>query len=530
MSFDLSHLTGVELVWLLDLTFAGQEFRLARDFQVYTDEDGEVFQYHPGLDWGGTLQDEIDLLNDAPSPNQVALTLYLGSLINVPEAVAAGHDLAAAVGKLWLWSRGSSERLLLIDGRVLDPQYGTKEEPVTLTIEEAPFDDLALFPPAQAQVTATTFPNYADEMLNERYPWIFGFPGTTTGRGSPGLWIDTRKLLIAGHPVTGGSTVTVYNQTNEVDAVLTVAQEADGLGRLVTTVDINTLAHNHETDEYWIRWTSTGACGIADHDGGTARGAGSVLRYMMEQSSVRWDRGRIAAILPALNQYQIDCAITADPGRRFSPLEWVQEHLAPILPISARQGPHGLYYALYRYDATEEDAVAHINIDRLDGSRDGAVSYSSRDQIRNEIRLSYAQNAMDNKPTATFVLTGDDETLDTDTAAVSNAPCRVSRDRFGLRVLELSTEVIYDRPTAGRIAGWLSHAFALPSRTIAYTCRQDFGYLEPGDVVTLTDTEINLAALVCLVDSVTWTEDGSVGLVLMAIDNPARETFTEATG
>ena len=527
MSFDLSHLTGTELVWLLDLNFAGQDFHLARDFEVYTDEDGEVSQYHPGLEWGGTLQDQIDLLSDSPSPNQAALTLHLSSLINVPEAVAEGHDLAAAVGKLWLWSRGSTERLLLIDGRVLDPQYGAEYEPVTLTIEEAPFDDEALFPPALAQITETTFPNYADEMLGERYPWIFGFPGNSHGYGSPGLWIDTRKLLIAGHGITGGNTVTVYNHTNEVSATLTVAEEANGLGRLVTTVDINTLAHNHITDEYWLRWDITGACGIADHNGGTIRGAGSVLRYMLEQSDIRWDRGRIAAIIPALNQYKIDCAITADPGRRFSPVSWIQEHLAPILPISARQGPHGLYYSLFRYDATAEEAVAEIDVDRLDATRDGAVSYSSRDQISNEIRVSYAFNAMDNKPTKTFVLTGDDETLNTDADAVSNAPCRVSRDRFGLSTLEVTTEVIYDPATAGRIASWLSHAFALPSRTIAYTCRQEFGYLEPGDVVTVSDTEINLSALVCLVDSVTWTEDGSVGLVLRAIDNPARERFTE---
>ena len=532
MSFALSHLTGTELGWRLDLKFAGQDFHLSRDFEVYTSEGDEDTQYNPGLEWGGTLQDQIDLLSDSPSPNQAALTLHLSSLINVPEAVAAGHDLAAAVGKLWLWSRDSSERLLLIDGRVLDPQYGAEHEPVTLTIEEAPFDDDALFPPANAQISSATWAAAADGVENERYPWVFGFPGLGSAYGSPGLWVANNKLLIAGHAKTAGANVHVWNitdiETGGASGSLAVAVESDSLGRDVTTVNITTLSHTDSTDEYWIQWDSTGAGGAPDHDQGTIRGAGSVLRYMLEQSDVRWDRGRIAAILPALNQYKIDCAITAEPGRRFSPLSWVQEHLAPILPISARQGPHGLYYSLFRYDATAQEAVGDINVDRLDATRDGAVSYSSRDQISNEIRVSYAFNAKDNKPTSTFVLTGDDGTLDADTSAVSNVPCRVSRDRFGLRTLEVTTEVIYDPATAGRIASWLSYAFALPSRTIAYTCRQEFGYLEPGDVVTVTDTEINLSALVCLVDSVTWTEDGSVGLVLRAIDNPARETFTES--
>ncbi len=529
MSFNLYQLVGRDLVWLLDFTYAGRVFRLARGFETYTDEDGDDHEYQPGLEWGGTLEDEIDLLSDAPSPNQVGLTLHLGDLINVPEHVALGHDLAAATGKLYLWARGTSERQLLIDGRVLDPQYGAAHQPVTLSIEEAPFDDLALFPPATAQINTTTWASHVDGVTEERYPWIFGAPGGGSTYGSPGLWVDADKLLIAGHPKTGGANVHVWN-TSKLDiggasGSLAVDVEADGLGREVSVVDIHTLANVEEADEYWIQWDAADATGQADHDQTAILGAGSVLRFMMEQSDVRWDRGRIAAILPALNLYRIDAAVVVGPGSRFSPLSWVQEHLSPILPISARQGERGLYYSLFHYDAEITAAVAKISVERGDAVRDGAVSYSPVDSIANEIRLSYAPNAKDNKSTALFVLTGDDDTLDTEAGSVSNAPCRVSRDRFGLRVLELSTDVIYDSGTAGRICSWLSSAFALPSRTIAYVAAPEFGHLEPGDVVTISDSEIYLDELVCLVDSVTWTESGSVGLVLRAIDNPARESF-----
>ena len=528
MGFNLSQLIGRDLVWLLDFTYAGQVFRLARGFETYTDEDGDDHEYQPGLEWGGTLEDEIALLSDAPSPNQVGLTLHLGDLINVPEHVALGHDLAAATGKLYIWARGTSERQLLIDGRVLDPQYGAAHQPVTLSIEEAPFDDLALFPPATAQINATTWPTHADGTAEERYPWIFGAPGQGT-YGSPGLWIENNKLLIAGHPTTGGADVHVWNLTNfdipGASGQRPVIVETDGLGREVSRVGVGTLSNKDAANEYWIEWLPGEATGQADHDQTAILGAGSVLRFMMEQSDVRWDRGRIAAILPALNLYRIDTAIVVGPGARFSPLAWVQDHLSPILPISARQGPHGLYYSLFHYDADSTSAVAEISVERGDAVREGAVSYSPVDSIANEIRLSYAPNAKDNKSTALFILTGDDDTLDTEAGSVSNAPCRVSRDRFGLRVLELSTDVIYDRSTAGRICSWLSFAFALPSRTIAYVAAPEFGHLEPGDVVTISDSEIYLDQLVCLVDSVTWTESGSIGLVLRAIDNPARESF-----
>tara|TARA_Y100000310_G_scaffold255092_1_gene262316 strand:- start:189 stop:1763 length:1575 start_codon:yes stop_codon:yes gene_type:complete len=524
MSFDLSHLIGRELVWLFDFSFAGRTFYLSKDHESVT-IDGETFDYHPGLFWGGVLEDQIALLSDAPSPSEVSLTLHLQGLVDVPQAVADGHDLAASAGRLYLWARGSAERLLFIDGRVTDPSYGSKDQPVTLGLEENAFDDTALFPPPLAQVTPSTWPSARESLELERYPWILGFPGDDEINASPGLWVDTDKLLIAGHRTTEGSTVKIYNRTDSSSSSLAVAAEVDGLGRYVTTVDISTMANNDIEDEYWVQWSSAGAGGIATHDGGVCRGAGDVLRFMLEQGAVRWDQGRVSAILPALNRYKIDCAIIPGPDGRFSPLEWVKAHLAPILPISARQGPEGLYWSLFRYDSTAADAIESIDIDRTQGSRDGAVQYSSPDQIANEIRLSYATFGPGDKPARVFVLTGDDDTLAENDEAVSNVACRISRDRFGLRTAERRTEIVYDKTTAAMVCHWLASAFALPSRTIAYTVEQRFGYLAPGDVVTLTDSEIGAAALVCLVDSVSWSEQGSLGLVLRAIDNPARELF-----
>jgi len=536
MSFDLSHLVGRELVWLLDFSFAGQAFYLSKDHESATIE-GETFDYHPGLVWGGTLEDQIDLLSGSPSPNQVSLTLYLEGLADVPQLVADGHDLAAATGKLFVWARGSGERLLLIDGKVTDPQYGAKDQPVTLGLEEAPFDDTALFPDAQARVDSKTWSTAREDLELERYPWIFGYPGLDTKPASPALWVATDKLLIAGHPVTTdlGSNVTVHNRSTTTSQALAVAVEADGEGRNVTTVDISGMSGvNAEDDEYWVEWASDSAGGVATHDGEVCRGAGDVLRFMMEQSDVRWDRGRLAAIVPGLNFYRIDAAVIAEPDRRIAPLEWIAENLVPILPISARQGAEGMYWALFRYDATAADAIAAIDIDRAQGSRDGAVSYSSRDQIANEFRLAYSLFGPTGRHNRSYILTGDDETLNREppiyggpesTNAATNAATRISRARFGYLPREFKTDVVYDMITAGRVCHWLAAAYALPSRTIAYTVEQRFGHLVPGDVVTLTDSEIAASSLPCLVDSVTWSEQGSLGLVLRAIDNPARETF-----
>ena len=47
-----------------------------------------------------------------------------------------------------------------------------------------------------------------------------------------------------------------------------------------------------------------------------------------------------------------------------SPEAWIQERLAPLLPMSAITGPSGLYYAIWDYDASESDVILRISTAR----------------------------------------------------------------------------------------------------------------------------------------------------------------------
>lgn len=120
-------------------------------------------------------------------------------------------------------------------------------------------------------------------------------------------------------------------------------------------------------------------------DGAVMRGAGDVLRWALGQSSLRVDRDRLAAALPALNGFLIDCVI----DERVTPWEWLSANLLPLLPVSLVSGPRGLYPVVWRHAAKASDATFRLDL-AADPSieRDGGVRVDST-TLYNDVTVSY---------------------------------------------------------------------------------------------------------------------------------------------
>ena len=109
-----------------------------------------------------------------------------------------------------------------------DPQYGESYEPFRFSIRSNLFDDGAMIPPADAVISAATFPNSLTWQRGPAYPWIFGTPGkyidgftgatqydyvtpvypvtiTTTSNAKQGF-------LCAGHEMAPGTIASVINK------------------------------------------------------------------------------------------------------------------------------------------------------------------------------------------------------------------------------------------------------------------------------------------------------------------------------
>lgn len=530
MDFALSGLRGGRLHYLLDLTWGGVTYRLARErVTAPLGEAGADVDYHPGLETDGVAQ-EVKPFSDNLEERSVSLTLHLGDLVDVPARIAAGHPLSAATGVLRLWLEGSSQVVTLIDGEVRTPDYGHRDDPVTLTLEEAPWIAPTLIPAASARINSTTWPNHDDERTGDRYPIVLGEPGGASQgspHGGPAYYVDTSflgdKLLIAGHRVAA-SQVRIVNLTAKNTEVFSVTHQADGLGRVCAVVDVSspsTLTVD-EGDDFAVLWGTGSGGGMPRRGDSTQaeRRAGGILEWLLSVSGIRYDAGRLAAARSVLDRYLIDATISAPPDKRISPWDWIREQLTPLLPISWSTGPDGIYPVVWRYDAAAADARRAINADSGEAERLDAIEYADADPAQ-EVSVSYNLDFTKGRPRRLVGLSGDAGTYDADP---DYAPDRILQRSWVLharqqqvrkRSVEVKAEAVKHRPTAWLIAGWRARRHALAPRVMRYRGPLEWATLEPGDVVTVTDSEVSLAGLLALVEAVEVDETGWVSLRLV---------------
>lgn len=481
-----------ERVWLLDLTWDDVTYRLAGDGveSVYTDAAGDVTEYLPGLVVASDVERDDSV--------RVPLALHLDGIVNVPERVSKGHRLEAARGVLWLWLRGTSHRERIADGYVESAEYGEADEPVVVELVDDRLRNDGLFPDTSARMGSSA------QNPNEFYPWIIGKPGVDGAMGSAALvWSESSgaavEVLVAGHAVDA-THVWVFNQDADKSESRLITTDTDSDGRTVSVVDL-TSGTSWAADErvltarYYTRWDSV-ALPIR---GDGVHGAGDVLRWALSRTDVDIDAGALAALIPQINRFKISTSVQAAPDQRIDLWQWVQEHLLSVLPLIRVQSDLGLRFVVARWDADADSVVAEL-VEGENAERVGGVAFGSREDVRNEIRLSYAPDARAGGYARTVVITGDDVALQTETDAKPSKACRASRLAHGRRVWEGSTDVVYDDNTATMIARQKAQQWALPPRFFGYVVPPDVGAsLDVGDIVSVTSSALYLSAVRCMV-------------------------------
>jgi len=499
---------------LFELDWAGTIYRLARE-RIEATIDGDVLIYQGGLEISPAFEESIDLFSIGLEERSADVTLHMSELADVPDLVSRGHDLGSASGRLLLWVDGETVARTLIEGEIRDPSYGNSDEPIVLTLEEAPWLDRLSIPGPLSFVSAATWLNRDDALDGERYPIILGSPGGGSLAGSVALHVETapgNRYLIAEGEIASSS-VTLENKTNGNTVVLAALPFTDLRGNYVTYVDdaADALAVT-VGDPIYVRWAGLGVPGVST--------AGEAIEWMLARSGLRVDYGRTQAARDLLAEYKIDAYIQAGPDSQISAWDWLSEHILPILPVSIRTGPDGVYPLVWRHQAGRSDAAADLDPSRGNCDRVSAVTYTSRDNIYQEIEILYRRDELNNLQDGRAVLTGDPDTADADTDASMNQYLRESFERYAgsrsdrVSRRSISTAVISDDATAQNVLSWLALRYAQQRRMVTYDCDTSFGHLEPGDLVTVTDAEISWADVPCLIDSIVWTEEAKIVLSL----------------
>ena len=424
------------------------------------------------------------------------------------------------------------------------------------------------------------------EEMGLAYPIVFGQPGVTSAvnrgwvTGSQGVWADHRKgvvspsnfykqlkLIIAGHRVTADRVMLSTDEKVSGERFV-VKHTTDGLGQTVAYVDAYAneastawvvvdpdgvsafgLGHGTQVDDsfqpsnaslaatvefkpVFVGWYAPAAAsphvsgGMVGRSGQLVREAGDVLEELFAHLDRPLDRGRFAAAKPLLSAFKIDAFIDA----RVRPWDWFQANLRPLLPVSIVTGPSGLYPIVWRHDATATDAIAHLDV-----SIDPNIERASRlirtsDNIRNDFSLKYAYSVRTDQYFKTIRLgAGPYDNADPDTLV--SLHCQLSQSRYryadgsGRKVSEeLESVCIYDDATAAAVLSWRAKAYALGQVHVDYVVPEnEWGWLERGVVVTLTDEDLHLTQRVAIVAEVQVDDSDTMGLRLLLLENPVRD-------
>lgn len=527
--------------WLLDLDLHGHVYRVASE-AVDVTSGADTLRYHGGL------------VDASVSDDGAAVTVAWEPPGGWAGLVERGAVLSGASLSLRLLREGDSyeEARLVAYGQAGEPEYGGLGEGLTLSISRDWWAGAGLtVPPATAKVDATTWPHPAsggsvpDSALEVAYPIPIGHPGrvefgagttyaalviarVTTGvwtpAGSPavfaqmpaalaGAWYDDAVLVIAWGPVEA-TTVVVYDATDNLSWVASTYLDQDESGQDVTVVDFGdavttswVIAYPDPEHEYWVDWTEGGGI-LCDRSDEALRGAGDVVDWMLRRRGAiaRYDAGRQAAWGALLNAWQIDAYVS----EAVQPDEWVGQVLGQAMPLFSALGPDGDFYGLWRYFATDADAVAVFDVGR-NASRVGRARVQDRD-LANTITLRYGlQRGAFHSVLLSWSATD---------PAEAYLLALESRRLFGERTLEVEVPCIMVAGAAHMSMLYLLGARALPHTAVDIDVSLwEAAWLTRGDVVLLGDDSLGWAdRRVALVLDVPLSMGGLVTLPLLVLN------------
>lgn len=234
---------------------------------------------------------------------------------------------------------------------------------------------------------------------------------------------------------------------------------------------------------------------------GGLEGAGEIVRWALEQSSVTVDWRRTTPALGVLDRFEL-AGFWDQPA---DPWSWLVDNVIPLLPCSMVPGPHGVYPVVWRLDATPYNCDGQPLIDGLNCTIDGPIKYDG-DPV-SACTLEYAQGLAG----GTFRRFAKWHGSPTRTS-VRESPSlylRRAQQRYGTQERIESTDLVYADRTADRTLAWWAQSGCEPWRVLRVVSdglhhRAHVASLEPGMSVPITSDRYSLASRVAHVRRAGW--------------------------
>tara|TARA_R100000388_G_scaffold39235_1_gene30243 strand:- start:6734 stop:7741 length:1008 start_codon:yes stop_codon:yes gene_type:complete len=265
--------------------------------------------------------------------------------------------------------------------------------------------------------------------------------------------------------------------------------------------------------QYYASWGGSRG-GIPSIMGdGPLQGAVDLSLYVLEKTDLLYDYSSWNGLAPVLDRYKFGGYVN---DLEVPALDWIQQNIWSMLPIMVVMGGNGIKVALNLYTYSQEIIPTHHLLES------GELEIISpltplEGEIINKITIRFSYAGMTGAYRSQVVI--DPLLVEDEPLKYRDPIAYISYTRYGIREKVIEAPFVYDLQTAIRIARDKIRAHALGNYAIEISAAPKYGYLDLGDIVSITSERVGLTDHKCQIVSKSWS-DNRWRYVLHIEDNP----------
>lgn len=544
---------GKEVCFLLTVNWEGMEYRFSTvPIDLENTATNQVYQYTGGLSDPDITQSSdftgIDMEADSVSVELV----FLGT--NWVKEWLQGHSIVhsecvlAMVPFLDGYTKFTEQdKIILFKGKAIDPIIGSPNRPeghVIFSIENSLNVVKVKLLEDQQEINVTQFPGLDQRAgvlgrtisypVGKYVPWVFGDIGVwvqrqtinkifrtdldgdlefidqaqvspcytvdTTGSGAS---LETTYVIALGEVAadrvriwdeTGGNFVNDVELVTNTDGLL-VSQVKYQFG---SVIEDNSFIPGLDTDQtFWVSWGEYDGAAIDPISGESLTPATNLILYILDKVGLEYNRDKWMGLSSLLNRYKFGGYVN-DPS--ILALDWLKEQILAHLPIQVFNGD-GLEPKVDLYHYTNYIHPSYYLRDT--GEFQILTGIQPMDvNVVNKVVLRFCYAGQFNQYLSTITI---DPTAEREGGTNLRDPISdISFQRYGLKEEVVECPFIWDYDTAVRVARDKIRTRGLGVYALEIQAASKYGYLQVGDVIALTSTNLSLDAHKCQIIQKSW--------------------------
>ena len=554
---------GADICFLLSVTWEGKDYRFSTvPIDIQDTIQNEVHRY-----FGGLSDPDITQSSDFTGVDMEADTIAVELVftgINWVQEWLTGHSLVHSECELSMiaitgehTTFTEQDRIILFQGQVIEPIIGTPDKPeghVIFSIENSLKLKKVKLLENQSEITVFKFPGLDQRgtsigrtisyPIGKYAPFVFGSPGTwiqrtgpnpglqyvttqeknSTGieffdvaQVSPAYTINATNLgtinaettyLIAQGDVAS-SQVRIWDETGG-NFVNTVELEQNEEGQLFSQVkyklgsviEDNSFAPALDSDQtFWVSWGEFDGGSVDPISGESLAPSTNLIFFVMDRVGLKYNKAKWMGLANLLNRYKFSGYVN-DP--QVVALDWLKKNILSYLPIQVFNGDGGYEPRVNLYFYGEQiNPSYHLEDHGLFQIVTGIQPLDV--DVVNKVVVKFCYGGEFQQYLSTISI---DPTLEEETPVDFRDPVSdVSFNRFGLQEEVIECPFIWDLDTAIRVARDRIRTRGLGVYAVEVMAAPQFGYLQVGDVIALTSSNLSLEKHKCQIIQKSWSSN-----------------------